>query len=124
MSPGDVEKLETAIGRPLSPAVKRFFLNFPEELRIQRDLDFDDFELTDDVDALIEINRQLQPIDHGPHMLILGAGGCGETFWVDLDSPHGAVSRFDAGTDAKYSDELGESLEDWARQFDSAGEED
>ena len=59
MTEKDLQRLESAIGRPLSPAVRHFFLNFPPELRTpedERDPDPDDFELTDDADQLIQMN--------------------------------------------------------------------
>lgn len=119
MTEQDLRRLEGEIGRSLSPAVRTFFLNFPPELlEVESDPDDDDFLLMDDADALIEMNRPgkhfYQPIDWTPRMFILGAGGCGETFWVDLDSEHGTVYRFDAGQEAEDSDEMADSLEEFA----------
>jgi hypothetical protein len=120
MVQGDLKRLEDVVGRPLSPPVRHFFLNFPPELReLETDPDDADFMLTDDVESLIEMNDRkrsyLLPIDCSPKILILGAGACGETFWVDLDSERGAVYRFDAGIEAEYSDPLADSLEEFAR---------
>jgi hypothetical protein len=103
-------------------AVKDFFLNFPPGLRIadeDRDPDFSDFELTDDVDALIAMNtvglqRVILP-EAGSNFFALGSGGCGETWWVDLDSEKGTVYFADAGTYAKYSDHVADSLAEFAQ---------
>ena len=120
MTERDMKRLEGAIGRPLPPAVRTFFLNFPPALReIESDPDADDFELTDDADLLIEFNLPgqhfLQPTDWTPDVFILGAGGCGETFWIDLASPRGSVHRFDAGEEAGASAELADSIEEFAQ---------
>jgi SMI1 / KNR4 family (SUKH-1) len=128
MLKGDLKRLEDALGRPLSPAVRQFFLNFPPELReIVSDPDVDDFVLTDDVESLIEMNDRtrsyLPPLDWSPKILILGAGGCGETFWVDLDDERGAVYRFEAGQEAQFSDHLADSLDEFARGMIGLDEE-
>lgn len=123
MTTEDLQRLERSLGRPLSPAVRQFFLNFPPELRAraeEHDPDgYDDFVLTDDVDELIAMNDPAQsyvlPLDWAPHMFILGAGGCGETYWVDLDDEQGSVHRFEAGQEAEYSDPVADSLEELAR---------
>jgi hypothetical protein len=126
MTEADVKRLEGTIGRPLSPPVREFFLNFPPAYRKPPDDDeLDDFQLTDDVEALIRFHSvgpgNLQPLDWEPRMLMLGSGGCGETFWVDLDSPPGAVYRFDAGQEGRWSDQMSESLAGWARALFGAG---
>jgi hypothetical protein len=128
MTEADVKRLEGTIGRPLSPPVREFFLNFPPALRDPPDDDeLDDFHLTDDVEALIRFHSvgwgNLRPIDWTPRMLMLGSGGCGETFWVDLDSPTGAVYRFDAGQEGRWSDPMSDSLAEWARNLFGDGEE-
>ncbi len=122
MAPSDLQRLETAIGRSMPQAVRDFFLNFPPELRVadeDRDSDADDFELTDDVDALIRMNTEgwsnLALPGAGPNFFALGAGGCGETWWVDLDSENGTVYFADAGTYAKHSDHVADSLAEFAR---------
>ena len=120
MTERDMKRLEGAIGRTLPPAVRTFFLNFPQALREPPDdPDADDFELTDDADTLIEFNLPgqhfFQPVDWTPDVFILGTGGCGETFWIDLTSPRGSVHRFDAGEEAGASAELAESIEDFAQ---------
>ena len=122
MTERDMQRLESAVGQQLPPVVRTFFLNFPPELRDREpDPDNDDFMPSDDVDFLIEINKPgahgLQPVDWAPHMFILGAGGCGETFWIDLKSERGAVYRFDAGEEAGASADLADSIEDFARGF-------
>jgi len=122
MTQAEMQRLEGAIGRTLPDPVRHFFLNFPTELRDREpDPEDDDFALTDDADALIEMNRPglcgLQPLDWMPDVFILGAGGCGETFWIDLTSPQGSVHRFDAGEEAGASAELADSIVDFADQF-------
>jgi hypothetical protein len=49
------------------------------------------------------------------NQFILGAGECGETYWVDLDNATGAVYRFESGEDAKYSQEIASSVAEFAR---------
>jgi SMI1 / KNR4 family (SUKH-1) len=132
MTDHDLDRIEKAIGQPLSPAVRRFFLNYPPELRTTfRELPCEDEdgkpfrecpagnELPRDADDLIAANdparSYLLPLDWTPNILILGAGACGETYWVDLDDEKGAVYRFDAGTEAKYSDDIADSLEAFAQ---------
>lgn len=129
MIPADLERLETAIGRPL-PAVREFFLNFPPGLRTpdkERDPDADDFELTDDADALIQMNRPgwggVAIPGAGENVFVLGSGGCGETWWVDLDGERGAVYFCDAGTSAEDSDHVADSLAEFAQRMLGAGEE-
>src|SRR4051812_13323552 len=92
MTIDDLRRLETAIGRPLPQAVREFFLNFPPGLRTpddERDPDFSDFELSDDADALIRMNTDgpdnIWLAEAGPNFFALGSGGCGETWWIDLD---------------------------------------
>jgi hypothetical protein len=131
MTAADLRRLETAIGRPLSPPVREFFLNFPPGLRTpdeNRDPDYSDFELTDDADALIQMNtdrwaRVWLP-NAGPNFFALGCGGCGETWWVDLDDKSGAVYFADAGTEAEYSDRVADSIAEFARRMLDAGEKD
>lgn len=120
MTERDMKRLEGTIGRTLPPAVRAFFLNFPAALRdVESDPDADDFQLTDDPDALIAFNQPgacgLQPLDWTPDVFILGSGGCGETFWIDLASPKGSVHRFDAGEEARASAELADSIEEFAQ---------
>lgn len=120
MTERDMRRLESAIGQTLPPAIRRFFLNFPPELRdVEADPDGDEFTLSDDPDHLIEINmpgrHYYQPVDWTPNMFLLGAGGSGETFWVDLNSKSGAVYRFDAGQQGQDSDDIADSLEQFAR---------
>jgi len=122
MTESDVRRLEAQVGRPLSPPVRHFFLNFPpalRELAETADPDTaDDFYLTDDIDAMIRYHAvgwgNLTPLDWEPRMLILGSGACGETFWVDLDSPTGMVYRFEAGQEARYSDHMADTLAEFA----------
>jgi hypothetical protein len=124
MSPADLQRLEGAIGRSLPAAVREFFLNFPPELRIadeDRDPDDSDFELTDDVEALIAMNtpgydRIIIP-GAGSNVLALGCGGCGETWWVNLDDERGAVHFCDAGTYAEDSDHVADSLAEFAQRM-------
>jgi hypothetical protein len=122
MTPADLQRLEAAIGRPLPPPVRDFFLNFPPELRDageNLDPDDSDFHLTDDVEALITMNtdgpHNLWLPEAGPNFFALGCGGCGETWWVDLDSENGTVYFADAGTYAKHSDHVADSLAEFAR---------
>jgi hypothetical protein len=130
MTQRDLARLEAAIGRPLSPAVRQFFLNFPPELHIsddERDPDTDDFDLTDDTDSLIQLNKPgvggLVPYNAEPRMFMLGCGGCGETWWVDLDDECGAVYFFDAGTDVHDSDRVADSIDEFARGMIGSDEE-
>lgn len=39
MTQDDLQRIEQALGQPLSPAVRHFFLNYPPELRSWVDLD-------------------------------------------------------------------------------------
>src|SRR4051812_21509137 len=127
MTSEDLTRLEQAIGRPLSPAVRHFFLHYPPELRsvtrtILAEYGEDiamtecaaDNELCDDADALIEMNRDVVPLEKTANVLVIGGGDCGELFWVDLDDARGAVYRCEAGQEAEYSDHLADSLEDFA----------
>ncbi len=122
MRSDDLRRLEAAIGRPLPPAVRAFFLNFPPGLRTpdeERDPDFSDFELTDDADALIRMNTDgpdnIWLPEAGPNFFALGSGGCGETWWLDLDSENGTVYFADAGTYARHSDHVADSLGEFAQ---------
>ncbi|HUR53821.1 MAG TPA: SMI1/KNR4 family protein [Gemmataceae bacterium] len=124
MTSGDLDRLEAAIGRPLSAALREFFLNFPPELRVadeDRDPDEMDFELTDDADALIAMNSdgfdRIWLPNAGPNFFALGCGGCGETYWVDLDDPNAAVYFADAGTEAEFSDQVADSIAAFARRM-------
>lgn len=128
MTEHEMKRLETALARRLSPPVRQFFLNFPEALRdIERDEDFDGFELIDDPDALIEMNLEGKsyylPHDWAPHMFILGADGSGLTFWADLNSQKGAVLCFEAGQAAEYSDDVADSLAEFAERLLDAHDE-
>jgi hypothetical protein len=127
MTERDLKKLEGAIGRALPLAVRTFFLNFPAALREKEsDPDTDDFQLTDEVDVLIEFNTPgqcgLQPLDWTSDVFILGSGGCGETFWINLASERGSVHRFDAGEEAGASAELADSIEEFAQGMIGSGE--
>jgi hypothetical protein len=122
MTERDLRRLEAAIGRSLSPAVRQFFLNFPTALRERdEDDDGDDFALTDSADDLIRMNTpgpgRIMIPNAGPNVFALGSGDCGETWWVDLDDEHGAVYFCDAGTYAEYSDRVSESIEEFAGRF-------
>ncbi len=129
MTSPDVLKIEAAIGRALSVAVREFYLNYPAELRTATTGYEDDEgntitecpadnELCDSADGLIALNDR-RPGGNAAFMeanqFILGAGGCGETYWVDLDDVKSAVHRFDAGQDANYSDDVAGSLAEFAR---------
>ena len=122
MTSTELQRLETALGRSLPQTVRDFFLHFPPGLRIpeeDRDPDDSNFELTDDVDALITMNtdgpyRVWLP-EAGPNFFALGCGGCGETWWVDLDSENGTVYFADAGTYAEHSDHVADSLAEFAQ---------
>lgn len=129
MTASEFQQLEKAIGRAFPADVREFFLNFPDELRVadeDRDPDGSDFELTDDVDALIAMNgvglERLWLPGAGPNFFALGCGACGETWWVDLDSERGTVYFADAGTDVEYSDHVADSLAEFAHGM--LGEED
>lgn len=122
MTSDDLRRLEAAVGRALPPAVRAFFLDFPPGLRTpddERDPDFSDFELTDDADALIRMNANgpdnIWLPEAGPNFFALGSGGCGETWWVDLDSAAGTVYFADAGTYARHSDHVADSLAEFAQ---------
>jgi hypothetical protein len=124
MTQADLQRLEKAIGRPLSKPLREFFLNFPPGLRVpdeERDPDDTDFELTDDVDALIRMNtdgydRVCLP-DAESNFFALGCGGCGETWCVDLDDEKGAVYFADAGTYAQHSDHVADSIAEFAQRM-------
>ena len=130
MTEDDLGRIERAIGRPLTAAVRRFFLAYPPALRATtRDMGPDqdgepylecaaDGELSDDPDAIIALNA---PGDGGlshpgrtPRMLVVGEGGCGEVYWVDLDDERGPVYRLEAGQDAESSDPVADSLGEFA----------
>ena len=122
MTASGLQRLESAVGRSLPQAVREFFLNFPPGLRVadeDRDPDDSDFELTDDVDALIAMNtdgpQRVWLPEAGPNFFALGCGGCGETWWVDLDSERGTVYFADAGTYARHSDHVADSLAEFAQ---------
>jgi SMI1 / KNR4 family (SUKH-1) len=122
MTESDMQRLEKSIGQTLPAPMRTFFLNFPPALRdIEVDPDADDFMLSDDADELIAYNTPgksfLQPLDWTPDVFILGSGGCGETFWIDLGSERGSVHRFDSGEEAGASAELAESIEEFAQGF-------
>lgn len=135
MTTADLQRLETAIGRPLSRPVRQFFLDFPRSLRRheeERDPDTDGFELTDRVADLIGMNTpggimipsssgRVSPYP-GSHIFALGSGACGETWWVDLDDQHGEVYFCDAGTYAEDSDRVADSIGEFASRFPSAEE--
>src|SRR2546430_2280235 len=105
MTEDDLLRIEAAIERPLPAAVRRFFLNYPPELRTTtRDMGptpdgepylecAADNELTDDPDAIIAANSAgkgyLGHPERTARMLVVGAGGCGEMYWVDLDDERG-----------------------------------
>ena len=119
MTESEMQRLEKEIGRKIPGEVRRFFLNFPPALgEMEQDRDEDDFVLTDEVNVLIEMNLPgkhfYQPVDWTPDVFLLGAGGCGETFWVNLASERGSVHRFDAGEEAGASAELADSLDEFA----------
>ena len=119
MTESEMQRLEKEIGRKIPEEVRKFFLNFPPALRAMKDdPEEDDFLLTDDVNGLIEMNRPgkhfYQPVDWTPDVFLLGAGGCGETLWVNLASEQGSVHRFDAGEEAGASAELADSLDEFA----------
>jgi hypothetical protein len=71
-----------------------------------------DNELAGDPDAIIALNTS--GLDRTPRMLVVGEGGCGETYWVDLDDQRGPVYRFEAGQEAASSDPVADSLEEFA----------
>jgi hypothetical protein len=129
MTSHDLERIERALSRSLSPAVRGFFLAYPPELRgTTRDLGptpegepyleyAADNELCDSADAIIALNdpRAGLLLDGADHRLVVGQGGCGEIHWVDLNDPGGAVYRCGAGTEPEHSDRLADSLEQFAR---------
>lgn len=126
MTESEMQRLEAGLGHALPQPVRQFFLNFPPEHGdLERDEDSDEFELTDDADALIEMNAPesaYRPHDWAPHMFILGADGSGGTYWVDL--PSGKVHCFEAGQAAEYSDEVAESLTELAERSAAPGSDD
>jgi hypothetical protein len=122
MTGDDLRRLEAAIGRSLPRGVQKFFLNFPPGLRTpeeELDPDFSEFELTDDADALIQMNAagpyNLSLPEAGPNFFALGSGGCGETWWIELDTENGTVYFADAGTYARHSDHVADSLAEFAQ---------
>lgn len=130
MTENDLVRIEQAIERPLPIAVRRFFLNYPPALRsTKRDMGNEqdgepylecaaDNELNDDPDAILALNvpgpgRLVYPY-RTTQMLIVGEGGCGEMYWVDLDDERGPVYRLEAGQEAASSDLVADSLEEFA----------
>jgi hypothetical protein len=78
-----------------------------------------EFDPTDDADALITMNTE-NPYrvwlpNAGPNFFALGCGGCGETWWIDLDTPGGTVYFADAGTAVEHSDHVADTLAEFAR---------
>ena len=129
MTSSDIQRIETAIGRALSQAMREFYVNYPAELRATKASYEDDEgnvitecpadnELCDSADGLIALNDR-RPGGNAALMeanqFILGAGECGETYWVDLDDATGSVQRFESGEDAKYSEDVAGSLAEFAR---------
>jgi hypothetical protein len=130
MTEADLLRIEEAIGQPLSAPLRQFYLNYPQELRTLESLIGEDdegnlhyecaadYELSDNVENIIDMNRPgqgyYQPLDWTPNIFILGAGGCGETFWVPLNDPNGSVYRFEAGQEAEDSDLVADTIEDFA----------
>jgi len=128
MTPSDIQRIEAAIGRTLSATVREFYLNYPAALRATK-ASYDDegntitecpadTELCESADGLIALNNR-RPGGNAALMeanqFILGAGECGETYWVDLDNATGAVYRFESGEDPKYSQDIAGSLAEFAR---------
>jgi hypothetical protein len=129
MTLSDIQRIEAAIGRALSAAVREFYLNYPAAIRATTTGYEDDEgnvitecpadnELCDSADGLIALNDR-RPGRNAALMeanqFILGAGACGETYWVDLDDAKGAVYRFESGEDARYSEDVAGSLAEFAR---------
>ena len=127
MSPSDIQRIEAAIGRGVSAAVREFYLNYPAELRATESGYQDDEgnpitecpadnELCDSADGLIALNDR-RPGGNAALMeanrFILGVGGCGETYWVDLDDANGAVYRCESTPE--YSEDVAGSLAEFAR---------
>lgn len=133
MNEADIKCIEDAIGRPLSAAVRRFFLNYPEELyTTKREMYVSgqdepvhaecpaEYELSGNAEAIIAMNGvgpgSAVSSDWPANQLVIGAGACGETYWVDLDSERGAVYRFEAGQQDD-SDDMADSLDEFARNL-------
>lgn len=130
MTDDDLLQIERAVERPLPATVRRFFLNYPADLRLtKRDMGTDqdgqpftecaaDYELCDTADAILALNApgltSPRPLDWTPRMLIVGMGACGEVYWVDLDDERGRVYRFESGQDAESSDSVADSLAGFA----------
>ncbi len=131
LTPADLRRVEETLGRPLSPAVREFYRHYPAALRaVTRDLGptpdgqpylecAADNELTDNVDGILALNdrRSGHASDWPDNMLVVGEGGCGETYWVDLDDEGGAVHLFDAGSQPEDSARVADSLAEFARQL-------
>ena len=96
-TPSVNEDIEAAIGRALSVAAREFYLNYPAELRATKASYEDDEgnaitecpadnELCDSADGLIALNDR-RPGRNAALMeanqFIVGAGECGETYWVE-----------------------------------------
>ena len=84
MTEQDVQRIEGAIGRPVSVAFRQFMLNPPSELGAVP-------ELLCDADGIIEFNRSAATLAWPAHQLGLGENGCGDVYSVDLDDERGAV---------------------------------
>ncbi len=120
MTEDDVLRIEQSIERPLPVVVRRFFLKFPRELQGTADPTGSNpeaepdgrcaaaDEMCDSADGVIALNApglaSPRPLDWTPRMLIVGMGGCGEVYWVDLDDDVGSVYRFESGQEAESSD--------------------
>src|SRR5437870_5252821 len=133
MSENDLKRIERAIGRPLAPALRRFYLDYPTELRsVSRTLlagygkDIEmierpaERELLDDADALIEVNDPREKPDvmgWTPNCFVIGLDpDCDLQFWVDLDDPRAAVLRYERTPGGiQDSDAIADTIEDFVR---------
>jgi len=130
MTADDVQGIEREVGRSLPEAVRQFYLNYPPELRsTARDMGIDqdgnayrecaaDNELCDGADQLIAMNADgpngLRPLNWNSNVLVVGCGGCGEVFWVDIADERGPVYCFESGQDATPIDPVAGSLREFA----------
>src|SRR5437879_254284 len=133
MCENDLERIEGAIGRPLSAALRRFYLDYPTELRAVsrtllagygKDVEMVERaaarELLDDADALIEVNDAGEKPDvmgWTPNCFVVGLDpDCDLVFWVDLDDPRAGVFRYERTPGGiQDSDPIADSIEEFAR---------
>lgn len=133
MTEDNLQRIERAIGRRLSPALRRFYLAYPSELRTTfrtllegygEDVELRecpaDRELLDRADDLIAVNTPDQkPAVMGwtANCFVVGMDpDFGIQFWVDLDDPRAGVFRYETTPGGiQDSDRIADTIDDFAR---------